>query len=256
MHENVPDGAHDLNRSLTRTALALGGRLGEILARQRAEHQDQMLRAAAAERRRLQERFEAERAVMRTELAPVHQDRFWEAATPEQVGERYAQARHWEAFDDMARASRQRMEHEITTRYDLSPEEYLSRISPPQPGPGQSAERRSGPGQEGAAQVAETERLAAAVARGDAQNDLDTQTAAAAAGDLWDSAARREEMAENLRSRFGGTPAGRDGTEAVLAADRDNGTHPVRAVQEPGGAATGRKFAGRGQDRTRELGRG
>lgn len=255
MNENTPDGAADLNRSLIRTALALGGRLGEILARQRAEQQAQMLHAAVQERRQLEERFEAERAVMRVDLAAVHQPRFWESATPEDVGERYAQARHWEPYDDVARASRQRMEREIAARYDLSPEEYLAKTPHIPPDREQGAEQRSSRGQEAAADAAEAERQSAAVARGDLQNDMDTQNAAAAAEELWDSGARREGMAEDLMGRFGGTPEGRDGTEAVLAADRDNGTHPAAAVQKSGRAVKGRKFPGRGKGRTRELGR-
>lgn len=256
MNENTPDGAEDLNRSQLRTALALGGRLGEILARQRAERKTQMLRAAAEEHRRLEERFEAERAVMRTELAAVHQRQFWESAAPEDVGERYAQARHWEPYDDLARLSRERMESEIRTRYDLSPQEYLAPASGAEGEQDRNADQGTGVRRAAEAELAEAERQSAAVARGDRQNDVDTQNAAAAAGELWDSGARREELAAALGDQFGRTPEGRDGAAAVLAADRDNGTPPAQAVQDTGHPVKGRRFTGPGRGKAQELGRG
>lgn len=254
MAENEPDGAEDLVRGFLRTALAVGGRLGEMLARQRAERHGEILRMAEEERRRLEERFDAERTVMRIELAPVHHQQYWETATPEDVGVRYGQARQWEEFDPFARASRERVEEEIKNRYDLSPEEFLS--GTPGTEHGQDAGQGLGMHRAAEADLAEAERQSAAVARGDLRNDVDTQNAAAAAEELWDSGARRQEMAEELMGRFGATSDGRDGAEAVLAADRDNGTHPRTAVQETSRTEKRRKSWGRGQGKTSELGRG
>lgn len=72
MNHDTPDGAEGLFRPQLQAAMAVAGRLGEVLARQRAEQNEQMLRAEEAQRKQLQERFEAERAVMRTQLGAVH----------------------------------------------------------------------------------------------------------------------------------------------------------------------------------------
>lgn len=80
-------------------------RLGKMLAQQRAERNEDMLRAQDAQRRQLEERFEAERAAMRTQLFGVQHPEFWESARPEDIASRYALAQQWEPFDDMARLS-------------------------------------------------------------------------------------------------------------------------------------------------------
>ncbi|MEG9250176.1 hypothetical protein V6S67_18955 [Arthrobacter sp. Soc17.1.1.1] len=234
MNHDTPDGAEGLFRPQLQSALAVAGRLGEILARQRAERNEQMLRAQDAERRQLQERFEAERAVMRTQLGAVHQPQFWEAARPEDIASQHALAQQWEPFDDMARLSREHIHDEIRTRYNLTPEEYLEehRQVPLQvaadaisDGPG------AGNDQDAQRDHAKAQRQSAVVAAGDLQNDLDTQQAVARAEELWDSVDRREKLAEFLTERVGTTDIGREGVVAVLAADLSNGTPPSAAVK-------------------------
>ena len=225
----TPDGANEMLRAQTQAALAVAGRLGEVLARQRAEQNAQRLRAVNDERRKLEERFEAERAVMRTELAAVQHPLFWERAAADEVAARYAQARQWEPFDDLARSTREHLEAEIRRRYRLNPADYFSAAVPA--GAGDAAAR--------ARRTAERDFTAAgqqwaAVAAGDLQNDTDTRNAAAAAEELWDSGERRMQLADSLAQRFGHSPEGRDGAAAVLAADRDNGTPPETAVKGSG----------------------
>ena len=72
--------------------MAVAGRWGEMMARQRAEQLRQRLMEQQHRRRELEERFEAERAVMRTELAPVEHDRLWENANPEDIAQYYGLA--------------------------------------------------------------------------------------------------------------------------------------------------------------------
>ncbi|MUK02302.1 hypothetical protein GM708_10405 [Vibrio cholerae] len=132
MHDNTPDGADGMFRPQLQSAMALAGRLSEMLARQRAERNEEMVRAEGARRQQLEERFEAERAVMRTQLGAVHQPQFWEGARPEDIAAQYALAQQWEPFDDMARLSREHIHDEIRTRYKLTPEEYLQANGSPE----------------------------------------------------------------------------------------------------------------------------
>jgi hypothetical protein len=234
MNHDTPDGAEGLFRPQLQSALAVAGRLGEMLARQRAERNEQMLRAQDAERRQLEERFEAERAVMRTQLGAVYQPQSWEASKPEDIASQYALAQQWEPFDDIARLSREHMYDEIKTRYDLTPEEYLDehRQAPRQVAADAAPdEREAVTDRDARRDHAEAERQSAVISTGDLQNDIDTQNAAVSAKELWDSGDRRAKLAEFLTERVGTTAIGREGVAAVLAADLSNGTPPSAAVQ-------------------------
>jgi hypothetical protein len=238
MNHDAPDGVDGLFRPQLQSALAVAGRLGEMLARQRAERNEQMQRTEEAQRRQLEERFEAERAVMRTQLAAVHQPQFWESVRPEDIASHYAMAQQWEKLDTMALASREHMHDEIRTRYKLTPEEYLEahkggRQNDVELDP--ASENKDDQRDHGVADQRSSE-----VARGDLQNDVDTQNAAANAEELWDSGDRRAALADTLLAQFGNDPAAREGVEAFLAADLSNGTPPSASV-----TTTKRPFLGR-----------
>ncbi|MDF9277420.1 hypothetical protein P4U43_06390 [Arthrobacter sp. EH-1B-1] len=254
--EHTPDGANDLLRGQAQAALAVAGRLGEMLARQRAERLQELQRAANEERRQLEERFEAERAVMRTQLAAVHRPQFWESAQPQDIATHYALAQQWEPFDDMARLSREHMHDEIRDRYDLTPEQFLDGNAA-SPGAGIDGTReKAAEEQEAQQDSAEAEQQAATVAAGDLQNDTDTENAAAAADELWDSGDRRTQLEDRLMDTFGHTEEGKEAVTAVLTADRDQGTHPRESVRGGHKLITGKKFTNRGSARDREVGLG
>lgn len=254
--DQTPDGANDLLRGQAQAALAVAGRLGEMLARQRAERQQELQCAANEERRQLEERFEAERAVMRTQLAAVHQPQFWESAQPQDITTHYALAQQWEPFDDMARLSREHMHDEIKVRYDLTPEHFLDRnASSPEAGV-EGAKEKTAEEQEAQQDSAETEQQAAAVATGNLRNDTDTQNAAGVAEDLWDSGDRRAQLTERLMDTFGHTEEGKEAVAAVLAADRDQGTHPRESVRGGHRLIKGKVFTNRGAARDQEVGLG
>ncbi|MGW4859635.1 hypothetical protein [Kocuria palustris] len=227
-----PDGVNDLLSRDLQAMIAVAGRWGEMMARQRAEQVRQWLMAQQQRRRELEERFEAERAVMRAELAPVEQDRFWVNAKPEDIAEHYGLARQWEDHDEVAKAARARIETEVKNRHGLSVEDYLDHRTPEQQRTA-SVEQEVSAREAVAAQSdhAEAARNAAAAGKGDLQNDMDTRHAAAEAEQLWDSGDRRAKLADRLLAALGGTEEGRDGVRARLAADRDQGTHPVDAVR-------------------------
>ena len=120
-----PDGVNDLLSRDLQAAMAVAGRWGEMMARQRAEQVRQRVTEQQHRRREMEERFEAERAVMRTELAPVDQDRFWESAKPADIAGHYGLARQWEHHDEVAKAARGRIEKEVKDRHGLDVEDYL-----------------------------------------------------------------------------------------------------------------------------------
>lgn len=259
MNHDTPDGAEGLFRPQLQSALAVAGRLGEMLARQRAERNEQMLRTQDAERRQLEERFEAERAVMRTQLGAVYQLQFWEVARPEGIASQYALAQQWEPFDDMARLAREHVHDEIRTRYNLTPEEYLEEHAQ---APRQMAADATPEGQEAVLDRdaqrdrTEAERQSAVVAAGDLQNDVDTQNAVAIAEEIWDSGDRRAKLTEFLTERVGTTDIGREGVAAVLAADLSNGTPPSAALKAGKRSVRSQESGELEREREKDFGRG
>lgn len=248
-----PDGVNDLLSRDLQAAMAVAGRWGEMMARQRAEQLRQRVTEQQHRRRELQERFEAERAVMRTELAPVEQDRFWENATPEDIAAHYGLARQWEQHDEVARATRGRIESEVKERHGLSVEDYLEERTPEHQST-ESAELEAAARETVDAQRDHAAALNAAEAgRGDLQNDTDARHAAAEAEELWDSGDRRANLASRLMDALGGTEEGRDGVRARLAADRDQGTPPIDAVRSTQRGPKTRKNTGRSAGRKRGL---
>lgn len=254
--DHTPDGANDLLRGQAQAALAVAGRLGEMLARQRAERQQELQRATNEERRKLEERFEAERAVMRTQLAAIDQPQFWESAQPQDIATNYALAQQWEPFDDMARLSREHMHDEIKNRYHLTPEQFLDRQTASLEASVDETQKKASKEQEAQQENAEAEQKAATVATGDLQNDVDTQNAATEAADLWDTGDRRVKLAERLMDTFGHTEEGKEAVTAVLAADRDQGTYPRESVRSEHKLTKGRKFTSPGAARERAVGLG
>lgn len=249
-----PDGVNDLLSRDLQAAMAVAGRWGEMMARQRAERLRQRVMEQQHRRRELEERFEAERAVMRTELAPVDQDRFWETAKPADIAGHYGLARQWEHHDEVAQAARGWIERQVKDRHGLSVEDYLHDRAPQQ-------QRTDSPEHELATHEAkdaqrdhaEATRNAAVAAQGDLQNDTDTLHATAEAEELWDSGDRRARLADKLMAALGGTEEGRDGVQARLVAERDQGTPPIDAVRSTKRGLKARKNTGRGQGRERGL---
>jgi hypothetical protein len=250
-----PDGVNDLLSRDLQAAMAVAGRWGEMMARQRAEQVRQRLMEQQHRRRELEERFEAERAVMRTELAPVDHDRFWENAKPEDIAGHYGLARQWEHHDEVAKAVRGRIETEVKDRHGLTVENYLEQQTPEQQHT-ESSEQQSAAREEKDAQRdhAEAALNAAVAAQGDLQNDTDARHAAAEAEELWDSGDRRARLAHSLMAALGGTEEGRDGVQARLAAERDQGTPPIDAVRSTKQGPKVRKNTGHGKIHERDLG--
>ncbi|WP_298590311.1 hypothetical protein [uncultured Kocuria sp.] len=250
-----PDGVNELLSRDLQAAMAVAGRWGEMMARQRAERLRQRVMEQQHRRRELEERFEAERAIMRAELAPVDQDRFWETAKAEDMAGHYGLARQWEHHDEAAKAARGRIESEVKDRHGLSVEDYLEERTP-EPQRTESVEQKTTARETVDAQRdhAEAARHAAVAAQGDLQNDTDVRHAAAEAEEFWDSGDRRARLADSLMAALGGTEEGRDGVQARMAAERDQGAPPIEAARSTERGPRARKNTGRGAGRERDLG--
>lgn len=254
MTSTQPDGVNDMLSRDLQAAMAVAGRWGEMMARQRAERLRQRVMEQQHRRRELEDRFEAERAVMRTELAPVDQDQFWETAKPTDIAGHYGLARQWEDHDEVAKAARGRIEKEVKDRHGLSVEDYLSDHAPHQQRTATSEhELVAREAKDAQRDDAEAARNAAAAGQGDLDNDTDTRHAAAKAEELWDSGDRRARLADQLMAALCGTEAGRDGVQARLATERDQGTSPIDAVRSTKRGPKAQRNAGRGRGREREL---
>lgn len=94
--EDAVDGA-------MRTGLMVAGRIGEQLARMREQEQ----------RRELQERFDAQRAAARAQLAPVGRDDWWDKATPEMIERVHETATAWTAYDPEAAQASERIRDRV-----------------------------------------------------------------------------------------------------------------------------------------------
>lgn len=255
MTSTQPDGVNDLLSRDLQAAMAVAGRWGELMARQRAERIRQRVMEQQHRRRELEERFEAERAVMRTELAPVDQDRFWANAKPEDIAGHYGLARQWEHHDEVAKVARVRIEKEVKDRHGLSAEDYLTTQVPErQPADRPKRELSAREATNAQRDHAEAAHNAAVAAQGDLQNDTDTRHAAADAEKLWDSGDRRASLAGSLMAALGGTEEGLDGVQARIAAERDQGTPPIDAVRSTKRGPQARKNTKRGTGRERDLG--
>lgn len=243
-----PDGTHDVLSKDFNALMGIALRVGETLARQRAEAKQQQILAERQRRRELEDRFEAERSVMRTDLDRINHDQFWDTARPTDVADQYATAIEWSDHDELARESRAKIESEVEKRYGMSVEEYTR---PAEATRVQEADRGKTERVDAERDHAEAARLAGGVMEGNAQNDRSADEALQEAAELWDSGDRRAALADALMQEFGDTEEGRDGVHARMAAEVDQGTPPSAAAQAPGRSPKARKSRGNGQQQER-----
>ena len=91
------DGMEDAVNGAMRTGLMVAARIGEQLARMREQEQRTIAAAGEQRARELQERFDAQRAAARAQLAPVSREDWWDKATPEMIERVHETATAWKA---------------------------------------------------------------------------------------------------------------------------------------------------------------
>lgn len=203
-----------------------------LVAEQIARHREQALRVATAATRgeagRLGEEYQAERAIAVGRLTAVTNPRWWDTASREDIALAWQDAAAWRgAGDTDGRAARyaQRIAAEVRARYGVDPDGLVAPVPPVERVTAQA--RRD----DVAAQVEATVLLGGA--------ELDV-------GPAWDTTARREHLADRLRTA-GVHP---EAVEARLLSDLAQGKPPVEAVQ-PGVPHSAPVGAARGAGRAR-----
>jgi hypothetical protein len=83
--------------------------------------QEQRTIAAAEEQRarELQERFDAQRAAARAQLAPVSREDWWDKATPEMIERVHETATTWKAYDPEAAQAAGKISEQVQSRYGI-----------------------------------------------------------------------------------------------------------------------------------------
>lgn len=241
------DGIEEAADGAMRTGLMVAARIGEQLARIREE---QLRTIAAAEEQRareLQERFDAQRAAARAQLAPVSREDWWDKATPEMIERVHETAAAWKAYDPEAAQAAEKISEEVKGRYGIDVNN---------PGADEASVSEALARAQRARSEAESERTKASDARTDevvagaAAVGANRQDRATRSEPAWDTAERRQQLAESLDGK-----GDREAVSSRLLADKHQGTHPSAAVaQKPSLAKTSKTARQSGKGRTLERG--
>ncbi|WP_400160503.1 hypothetical protein [Arthrobacter sp. BPSS-3] len=241
------DGMDDAVDGAMRTGLMVAARVGEQLARMREEEQRTIATVEEHRARELQERFDAQRATARAQLAPVSRDDWWDKATPAMIERVHETATAWKPFDPVAAQAAGKISDQVQSRYGIDVNNTGADEASVSAALARAQQARS---------EAESERTKRAAARADkvvagaAVAAANRQDRAGKSEPAWDTAERRQQLAESL--------GGRGDREAVISrllADKHQGTHPSAAVaQKPSLARTSRTAELGGKGRPMERG--
>ncbi|WP_211880861.1 hypothetical protein [Pseudarthrobacter albicanus] len=241
------DGMEDAVDGAMRTGLMVASRIGEQLARMREQEQRTIAAAEEQRARELQERFDAQRAAARAQLAPAGREDWWEKATPEMIERVHETATAWKACDPEAAQASEKIRDQMQSRYGIDVNNTGADEASVSAALARAQQTRS---------EAENERTKASAARTDevvagaAVAGANRQDREARGGPAWDSAERRQQLAEGLEGR-----GDREAVNSRLLADKHQGTHPSAAVaQKPSLAKTSKMAKQSGKGRTLERG--
>ncbi|WP_427019455.1 hypothetical protein ACQCSX_22680 (plasmid) [Pseudarthrobacter sp. P1] len=239
------DGIEDAVDGAMRTGLMVASRIGEQLAKMREQEQRTIVAAEEQRARELQERFDAQRAAARAQLAPVGREDWWDKATPEMIERVHETATAWKAYDPEAVQAAGNISEQLQSRYGIdvnntgadeaSVSEALTRA--------QQA-RSEAESERTKASAARTDEVVAGAAVGGA-NRKDRAAGKAQAEPAYDSPERREQLAESLEGN-----GDREAVNSRLLADKHQGAPATAAVvQRPSLSKTTKmaKQSGKGQ---------
>jgi hypothetical protein len=243
------DGMEDAVDGAMRTGLMVASRIGEQLARE--EEQRNIAAAEEHRARQLQERFDAQRAAARTQLAPVTRDDWWVKATPGMIERAHETATAWKTYDPEAAQGAGRIRDQVQTRYGVgvnntgadegSVSDALARAQQTR------LEAENERTKASAARIDEAVTGAGVAAANRQDNAAQTATLIQPA---YDSAERRRQLAESLDDK-----GDREAVNSRLLADKHQGTPATAAVaQKPSLAKTSKMAKQGGKGKALERG--
>jgi colicin import membrane protein len=233
-----------------RTGLMVASRIGEQLARMREEDQRNIAAAEEQRARQLQERFDAQRAAARAQLAPPTRDDWWDKATPAMIEQVHETATAWKAYDPEAVLASDRIREQVLTRYGIAVNNTGADEASVSAALARALQARSNAEIERTkVSAARTDEAvaSAAVAGADRQDNAARQAQAEPA---YDTPQRRQQLAESLEGK-----GDRESVNSRLLADKHQGTPAAEAViQKPSLARTSKSAKQGGKNRTLERG--
>jgi hypothetical protein len=241
------DGMEDAVDGAMRTGLMVASRIGEQLARTREQEQRTIAAAEEQRARALQERFDAQRAAARVQLAPVSREDWWDKSSPEMIERVHETATAWKAYDPEAAKAAMKISEQVKSRYGIDVNNT---------GADEASVSEALAWAQQARSEAERERAKASAARTDevmagaAVAGANRQDRADRSGPAWDTAERRQQLAEGLEGM-----GDREAVNARLLADKHQGTPPAAAVAQNPSLAKTSKMA-KQQSKGRALERG
>jgi hypothetical protein len=244
------DGMDDAVDGAMRTGLMVASRIGEQLARMREEDQSTIAAAEEHRARQLQEHFDAQRAAARAQLAPVARDDWWDKATPKMIERVHQTATAWTAYDPEASQAAETIRDQVQARYGIDVQNT---------GADEASVFAALTRAQQARHEAENERTKASAARTDdavagaavaGANRQDAVAQRAQAEPAYDSAERRQQLAESLEGK-----GDREAVNSRLLADKHQGAPPTAAVaNKPSLAKTSKIAKHGGKGKTLERG--
>jgi hypothetical protein len=219
------DGIDDAVDGALRTGLMVAARIGEQLARMREEEQRSIAAAEEQRARQLQDRFDAQRAAARAQLAPTARDDWWDKATPDMIEHAHQTATAWKAYDPEAAQASERIRDQVQARYGID----VNNTGADEASISAALHRAQQAGSE-----ADTERTKAATARTDevvagaamaSANKEDAAAQKTQAGPAYDTPERRQQLVESLEGK-----GDREAVNSRLLADKHQGTPATAAV--------------------------
>lgn len=245
------DGMDEAVDGAMRTGLMVAARIGEQLARMREEEQRNIAAAEEHRARQLQERFDAQRAAARAQLAPTARDDWWDKTTPEMIEQAHQTATAWTAYDPEAFQASQHIRDQVQTRYGIDVDNT---------GADEASVSAALTRAQQARAEAETERTKAAAARADeviasvAVEGANRQDAAAQnvqEQPAYDSAERRQQLVQSLEGK-----GDREAVNSRLLADRHQGAPATAAIAHKPSLAKTSKLGAKQGSKNRTLERG
>jgi colicin import membrane protein len=244
------DGMDDAVDGAMRTGLMVAARIGEQLARMREEDQRTIAAAEEHRARQLQERFDAQSAAARAQLAPVTREDWWDKATPDMIERAHQTATAWNAYDPDAAQASEHIRNQVQARYGIDVNDIGADEASVSAALSRAQQARLEADNERAKASAERTDEAVTVAAVAAANRQDNATHIPQAEHAFDSPERRRQLAESLEGK-----GDREAVNSRLLADKHQGMPAAAAVaQEPSLAKTSKMAKQGGKGKTLERG--